>query len=178
MYGEVSALALGNHGAQMLKQIKDRCSRQIPSSPKNSSPNLIDHDIYRDICLFDNLPATTPAIQFKAENGLPVNPGAQEQWLNKAALNAGWAIYEYVRQATATDVWQPSPADCDQTDLSTNIPRHEPSEPAPSPGPAVPPAPSQPPAGPTPPAPPGPDGQPKHEQDHCSPKDQRRPPWW
>jgi len=23
MYGEVSALALGNHGAQMLKQIKD-----------------------------------------------------------------------------------------------------------------------------------------------------------
>ena len=152
---------IGTHGAQMLKQIKDRCSRQIPSSPKNSSPNLVDHEIYKEVCLYGNLPVTDPEIQFKADTGLPVNAAAQEQWLNKAALNAGWAIYEYLRQATANDAWQPSPSECDQTDLSKQVP---PREPTPTPS-----TPDQPPPTPTP-------GQ---QQPPTTPgQEQQQPPWW
>jgi len=104
---------LGTHGAQMLLQIKERCSRQIPTSPKNSSARFKDNDMFREVCAFDNQPVTAPEIQYDKETALPVNVEAQEKWLNKAAINAGWAIFEYLKSSTIKNQWQPAQSECE-----------------------------------------------------------------
>ncbi len=105
---------LGKHKAQMLRQIKERCSRMIPTSPKASSPRFAEHEIFRDICLAGNLPADTPEIQFDPNTDLPANPAAHEAWLDRGALNAGWAIYQYLHDRGARGLWQPRQSECEK----------------------------------------------------------------
>lgn len=88
---------LGSNKAQMLKTIMDRCARQIPTNSKAAKPYFRDYEIFNDVCSYQNLKPTDPRLQYDEETGEPVNPAELEKWLKKAAANAGWTIYDYVR---------------------------------------------------------------------------------
>lgn len=105
---------LGKHKAQMLRQIKDRCARFIPSSPKASKPHFNDHEIFRDICLHDNLPVDAPEIQYDPATELPVDGVAQDRWLDKGALNAGWAIYRHLEKSATQGQWPARQNECEK----------------------------------------------------------------
>ncbi len=110
----VFADLLGNNKAQMLKTIMDRCARQIPSHPKADKPYFRDYDIFKDVCSFDNLPATDASLQFDPNTGKPVNIEAQNLWLRKAAANAGWAIYDYVKTRLTKAQIQVTQSECEK----------------------------------------------------------------
>lgn len=105
---------LGKHKAQMLRQIKDRCARQIPTSPKASSPRMAEHQMFKDLCLADNKPATSADIQYDPATDKPKDAKAQESWLDRAAINGGWAIYQYLEQATKNGKFQPTQSECER----------------------------------------------------------------
>jgi hypothetical protein len=98
----------------MLKTIMDRCARQIPSHPKADKPYFRDYDIFRDICTFDNLAVNDPSLQFDPDSGKPINPEAQNVWLRKAAANAGWAIYDYVKTKLTKGQIQFTQSECEK----------------------------------------------------------------
>ena len=105
---------LGKHRAQMLKQIKDRCQRQIKTSPMASSSRFNEHDLFRELCLYGNAPVDTPEIQFDPNTDLPINPAAQDAWLNRGAYNAGFAIFTYLRQAATSGRWLVHQTECEK----------------------------------------------------------------
>ena len=109
---EVAEL-LGSNKAQMLKTIMDRCARQIPSNSKAAKPFFRDYDLFNEVCTHDNWPLTDERIQYDLETGLAKNPGELDVWLRKAASNAGWMIYDYVRSQISKGVQQYSQGECE-----------------------------------------------------------------
>lgn len=89
----------GRHGAQMLNRVRDSCLRQI-SPDKASSPNYPEHEIYRDVCFFNNWSPGDERLRFDPESLEPVHPEQVELWLDRAAYNAGWAIFQYLKDAS------------------------------------------------------------------------------
>jgi len=103
---------LGPHKAKMLNSIRDACIRQIETHPKH--PNRQFDREYRmlaDVCLHNNNPRggflgsksglLHPDLQFKPGTEEPVNRAFLDQWADRAAINAGWTIYEYVKSQLA-----------------------------------------------------------------------------
>lgn len=103
---------LGTHRAKMLMQIRDRCSYLIPTSQRAMTPNHGQYEIFRDVCLYQNLPVDTPEIQYDPDDGLPVNQEALDRWLDRGAFNAGFAIFSYLRDAYANGSWQVRQGEC------------------------------------------------------------------
>ncbi|MBX3016534.1 MAG: hypothetical protein KF767_01495 [Bdellovibrionaceae bacterium] len=97
------ASAMGKHGGQMLNGIREKCLSQI-SIEKASSPNFMDHEIFRAVCFMENLYAGHPDLEFDPASGQPRHPERVEAWLDRAAWNAGWAIYEYLKEMASGTV--------------------------------------------------------------------------
>ena len=110
----VFADLLGTNKAQMLKTIVDRCARQIPSNPKADKPYFRDFDLFRDVCTFENLAVTDASLQYDPNTGKPSNPAALEAWLRKAAANAGWSIYDYVKNQAVKGRIQATQNECEK----------------------------------------------------------------
>jgi len=94
---EVSSF-MGKHGGQMLNGIREKCLAQI-STDKPSSPNFVDHEIFNKVCFMDNLVPGHPDLAFNPQNNKPLHPAKVDEWLDRAAWNAGWAIFEFLREA-------------------------------------------------------------------------------
>ena len=97
---ELSSI-IGKHGGQMLNQIKDKCLRQI-SPDKTSSPNYSDHEVFNKVCFQGNRYPGDPELAFDPFTAKPKYPEIVEEWLDRAAYNGGWAIYQYLKD-TAED---------------------------------------------------------------------------
>jgi hypothetical protein len=95
---ELSSI-IGKHGGQMLNQIKDKCLRQI-SPDKTSSPNYSDHEIFNKVCFQNNRYPGDPELAFDPYTAKPKNPEIVEEWLDRAAYNGGWAIYQYLKDTS------------------------------------------------------------------------------
>ncbi len=88
---------LGRHGAQMLNQLRDKCINQIsPSKP--SSPQFVEHEIFRNLCFANNMDPANPTLAFDPTNNKPLNPQAVEEWADRAAFNAGWAVFQFLSE--------------------------------------------------------------------------------
>jgi mono/diheme cytochrome c family protein len=94
---ELSSI-IGKHGGQMLNQIRDKCLRQI-SPDKASSPNYPDHEIFYKVCFQNNRYPGDPELAFNPATLEPKNPAIVEEWLDRAAYNGGWAIYQYLKDS-------------------------------------------------------------------------------
>lgn len=105
------ASAMGKHGGQMLNGIREKCLSQI-SVEKASSPNFMDHEIFRAVCFMENLYPGHPDLEFDKYSGKPKNPERVEEWLDRAAWNAGWAIFEYLKELSSGTV-RPNNDQCD-----------------------------------------------------------------
>ncbi len=103
---------IGRHGAQMLNRVRDTCLRQI-SPDKASSPNYPEHEIYRDVCFFNNWSLEDPRLKFDPDTAEPLHPEAVEEWLDRAAYNAGWAIFQYIKDGSGGH-WKPGNDQCEK----------------------------------------------------------------
>ncbi|MCX6130861.1 MAG: hypothetical protein NTX25_17615, partial [Proteobacteria bacterium] len=104
---------LGANKAQMHNTIMDRCARQIPSHPKATKAYFRDFDVFEDICSFENWPSSDERLKFDLDTGKPLHPDELDTWLKKAAANAGWAIYDYVKNSLAKGVQIFPQSDCE-----------------------------------------------------------------
>ncbi|MGZ3723225.1 MAG: hypothetical protein ACXVA9_09860, partial [Bdellovibrionales bacterium] len=91
---------LGKHGGQMLNGIRDKCLAQI-SSDKPSSPYFTDYEVFNKVCFMDNLAPGDPGLEFDTDTNEPLHPEAVEQWLDRGAWNAGWAIFDFLKEASS-----------------------------------------------------------------------------
>jgi hypothetical protein len=105
---------LGEHQAQMLKGVRDACGGQIPTSQIAQSPIQFPFEIYKEVCQYNNLPQSDPSIQYDPATGQPVNSEAQGKWLDRAAYNAGWTIFEYLRMLGSNGQWTPGRRECEK----------------------------------------------------------------
>lgn len=87
---------LGRHGAQMLNLVREKCLNQI-STDKTSSPRFMDHEVFRQVCFVENRSPDDPLLRFNPQTNKPLNPKIVEDWANQATANAGWAIFEYLK---------------------------------------------------------------------------------
>lgn len=97
------ASSMGKHGGQMLNGIREKCLAQI-SIDKASSPNFMDHEIFRSVCFMDNLYPGHSDLAFDPHTAKPVDPAKVDAWLDRAAGNAGWAIFEYLKELSLGQV--------------------------------------------------------------------------
>ncbi len=100
---EVSSY-MGKHGAQMLNGIREKCLSQI-SSDKPSSPQFMDHEIFNKVCFMENLQSGHPDLEFDQSTNAALYPDRVEKWLDRAAYNAGWAIFEFLKEG-ASGEWR------------------------------------------------------------------------
>lgn len=108
---ELSSM-MGKHGGQMLNGIREKCLAQI-STDKPSSPRFMDHEIFNKVCFMENLEPGHPSLKFDPATNKPLNPDAVERWLDRGAWNAGWAIYEFLLDASS-GTWRQAPDQCEQ----------------------------------------------------------------
>ncbi len=106
-----AASFLGKHGGQMLNQVREKCLRQI-SPDKASSTNYADHEVYRTVCFHNNRTPEDPQLRFDPNTAAPLHPEVVEAWLNRAAFNAGYAIYDYLKKA-GEGSWAPGNDECE-----------------------------------------------------------------
>ncbi len=103
---------MGKHGGQMLNGIRDKCLAQIASS-KASSPRFIDHEVFNKVCFMENLNPGHPDLAFDPATDLPLYPEKVEAWLDRGAWNAGWSIFEFLKDAGSGN-WLPSIDQCER----------------------------------------------------------------
>ena len=92
---------MGKHGGQMLNGIREKCLAQI-SSNKPSSPQFVDHEVFNKVCFMENLQPGHPNLAFNPSNDKAIYPERVEAWLDRGAWNAGWAVFEFLREASAS----------------------------------------------------------------------------
>lgn len=105
---------VGRHKAQMLNQLRDRCKNFIETSPQRATSRMKDYLAFKDVCFFKNGNPNDPEIQFDPSTDQPLNPEALEEWADKAAINIGWAIFDYLKNEGMAGKWQPAKNECDK----------------------------------------------------------------
>lgn len=105
---------VGRHKAQMLNQLRERCKNFIASSPQKASDKMKDYLAFRDVCFYKNGKPDDKDIQFDPSTDQPLNPEALEAWADRAAINVGWAIFEYLNTEGSAGKWQPLKNECDK----------------------------------------------------------------
>ncbi|MFZ9519637.1 MAG: hypothetical protein ACO3A4_04090 [Silvanigrellaceae bacterium] len=105
---------VGRHKAQMLNQLRERCKNFIASSPQRATERMKDYLAFKDICFFNNGRPTDRELQFDPETDQPLNPPALEAWADRAAINVGWAINDYLQNEGAAGKWQPAKNECEK----------------------------------------------------------------
>ncbi len=103
---------IGKHGAQMLNGIRDSCLRQI--NPETlATPIQYEYEIYHQVCFFNNLSPGDEKLKFDPDTLQPLHPDDVETWLDRAAYNAGWAIFQYLEDAGSGN-WRPGNDECEK----------------------------------------------------------------
>lgn len=95
---------VGKHGGKMLNWVRDRCLRQI-STENTSSPRFKDHELFRRVCFLHNLEPGHPNLAFDPRTAKAVYADRVEAWLDRAAYNGGWAVFDYLKTISQTGVW-------------------------------------------------------------------------
>jgi mono/diheme cytochrome c family protein len=90
---------MGKHGAQMLNGIREKCIAQI-STDKPSSPQFVDHELFNQICFLNNLQPGHPDLKYDSSTNKPLYPEKVEEWADRAAWNAGWSIFEFLKEGS------------------------------------------------------------------------------
>ncbi len=102
---------MGKHGGQMLNGIREKCVNQI-SPEKPSSPQFVEHEVFNKVCFMNNLEPGHPDLAYDPATNLPLHPEKVEEWADRAAQNAGWAIFDFLKTASAGN-WMPSNDQCE-----------------------------------------------------------------
>jgi len=102
--------ALGKHGGQMLNGIREKCNNLIRG---RSSARYPEFEIFNSVCFMENLQPGHPDLAIDPNTDKPVYPERVEEWLDRAAYNAGWAIFEFLKEA-ANGNWLPSVDQCEK----------------------------------------------------------------
>lgn len=102
---------MGKHGGQMLNGLREKCLAQI-SVEKRSSPVFMDHEIFNEVCFINNLNRNHPDLEFDPDTGKALYPERVEEWLDRAAYNTGWAIFDFLQEASQ-DRWRPGNDQCE-----------------------------------------------------------------
>jgi hypothetical protein len=105
---------VGRHKAQMLNQLRERCKNFIASAPQKATDRMKDYLAFRDVCFFNNGKPTDPQLQYDPTTDKPVNAVALEAWADKAAINVGWGIFDYLKNEGAAGKWQPAKNECEK----------------------------------------------------------------
>ncbi len=103
---------LGKHGGQMLNQMREKCLNQI-SPEKPSSSRFMDHEMFNKICFINNLSEHHPDLAFDPETNKALYPEKIEAWLDQAAANIGFGIFEFLKEAGAGS-WRPGNDQCEK----------------------------------------------------------------
>lgn len=100
---------IGEHGANMLYAVRERCTQLLPGYGRAQLREGAQiYETYFRVCTLGN--DITPDVEFVPGTTTPVNANAQRAWLDRAAQNAGWMIFRYLRDELATGN-RPIPAD-------------------------------------------------------------------
>ncbi len=102
---------MGKHGGQMLNGLREKCLAQI-SAEKASSAVFMDHEVFSEVCFINNLDRDHPDLVFDPDTNTAVHPEKVEAWLDRAAYNAGWAIFDFLKEASQ-DRWRPGNDQCE-----------------------------------------------------------------
>jgi hypothetical protein len=102
---------MGKHGGQMLNGLREKCLAQI-SPEKASSSVFMDHEVFSDVCFINNLDRNHPDLVFDPDTNKAIHPEKVEEWLDRAAYNAGWAIFDFLKEASQ-DRWRPGNDQCE-----------------------------------------------------------------
>ncbi|NBO38814.1 hypothetical protein EBU99_09545 [bacterium] len=105
---------VGRHKAQMLNQLRERCRNFITTSPQKATERMKDFAAFKDICFFNNGKPTDKQLQFDPNTDLPINTAAQDAWADTAAINVGWAIFDYLKNEGSAGKWQPAKNECEK----------------------------------------------------------------
>jgi mono/diheme cytochrome c family protein len=105
---------VGRHKAQMLNQLRERCKNFIATAPQKATERMKDYLAFKDICFYNNGKPTDKALQYDPSTDQPLNPAALDAWANRAAINTGWAINEYLKSEGANGKWQPAKNECEK----------------------------------------------------------------
>jgi hypothetical protein len=105
---------VGRHKAQMLNQLRERCKNFIATSPQKATERMKDYLAFKDVCFFNNGKPTDKQLQFDPSNDQPVNPAALDAWADRAAINVGWAIFDYLKTEGSAGKWQPAKNECEK----------------------------------------------------------------
>ena len=102
------SVIVGSHGGRMLNVIRERCLDQI--RPNGASDWDEDYFLFNTMCFMDNLQPGAEELRYAGEK--PVHPEAVEAWADRAASNAGWAVFDYLKNA-AQGTWPPRLDQCE-----------------------------------------------------------------
>lgn len=105
---------VGRHKAQMLNQLRERCKAFIATSPQKATERMKDYLAFKDVCFYKNSHPNDRKLQFDPSTDQPVNPEALEAWADKAAVNVGWAIFDYLKFEGGAGKWQPPKNECEK----------------------------------------------------------------
>lgn len=94
---------IGDHGGNMLFQVRANCAKLLPGARGAYQPSYQDYDIAFKTCAFKN--PITPELGYAEDAVTPLDPVAQGAWLDRAAQNVGFAIFRYLLIDGAADHW-------------------------------------------------------------------------
>jgi hypothetical protein len=86
---------IGSHGANMLNQVRVSCALLLPGASGALSPRAPAYEMLNSVCALNN--EITPEMGYQRPGNTPINAAAQEAWLDRAAQNAGWTLFEFLR---------------------------------------------------------------------------------
>jgi hypothetical protein len=102
---------MGKHGGQMLNGIREKCINQI-SPEKPSSPIFFEHEVFNKVCFLNNLEPGHPDLAYDPQTNEPLHKEKVEAWADRATMNAGWAIFDFLKTASG-GTWLPNNDQCE-----------------------------------------------------------------
>jgi hypothetical protein len=104
---------LGKHKAQMLNLVRERCKGLIATAPQKLTDRMLDYAVYSEICFYKNGHKDLREIQYDPSTDEPVNIAAQDAWADRAAMNVGYAIFQYLDSSLPSRLKE-SPNECEK----------------------------------------------------------------
>lgn len=103
---ELGDLVGSEHGNMLYLVRNTICKGLLPNATGHATETNQPFAVVSTACTFDN--AIDPALHgFAADHVTPLNADAQNAWLDHAAQNAGWMIFDYIKNRLALNLWSP-----------------------------------------------------------------------
>ena len=102
---------VGPNGGNMLNLVRNTCAQLLPGHPTQLGAGYQIYETYAKVCTHDN--PITPAVGYQPGTSVPLDANAQKAWLDRAARNAGWMIFRFLKEDAATGHWPLGPNDCE-----------------------------------------------------------------